>query len=617
MNQSITLMYLTAIQSRSIDAAGMQRPAYYNFINFQTRNPDQPVAVSIQAESVALPFLSPHAHFWSCKQMLDQGLNIWVTNSPPTVPSPEEYLERFAINSGFPISIFEKMERAAQKPIQEFQEQDFKNYTPSTLSQVGPLDMPLEHRFMAYHGSFHHNQYLQFLNSIGNTHAAITDAEFLRRNGDAPWVTLNRILKMTGSGYQVSPPDPVRINASYICRFKHDDGGPEISINEFSSGERILFALALLRHGIVNWEVSGLLPDVLLLDEIDAVLHPSLTATLIRVIQDELVSTQKMHVIMTTHSPSTVALAPEESIWVMNRTGPQRLEKAKKDVALGLLTRDVPALSIEPENRRNVLVESGFDATAFEHFYRALKKDLIPGISLNFVGSGQNGVGNCDAVEHIVKAFAETGNKKVFGIVDWDYSKVSNVQTQVMALGDGQRHSIENYAFDPIFLAFFMVHEQKLEPLPGLKDFKGLDFLTFDQAKIQDIVNIVCQRVQPFAETEHQRMLEEKKPAADQISFGPETDSCLYMNGFKISIPRWYLKFRGHDLFLALRNAFPAIKRFQQAHEILAIVAHNLPSFISKDIYDLFLTIQGPQNAAPVEIAQPVRITQEVNLDSA
>src|SRR5207247_9494265 len=101
-------------------------------------------------------------------------------------------------------------------------------------------------------------------------------------------------------------------------------------------------------------------PKIRLMNEPDAHLHHSMTRKFLDVIQNVFVNEKGVKVIMTTHSPSTVALAPEESIFLMNKTTP-RIAKANKDEALRILTSGVPTLSINYENRRQVFVESKYD----------------------------------------------------------------------------------------------------------------------------------------------------------------------------------------------------------------------------------------------------------------
>jgi len=53
---------------------------------------------------------------------------------------------------------------------------------------------------------------------------------------------------------------------------------------------------------------------------------------------------QGVKVILVTHSPTTIALAPEDSVFVMNRSGLNRIEKKTKQDALTILTQGFATL---------------------------------------------------------------------------------------------------------------------------------------------------------------------------------------------------------------------------------------------------------------------------------
>jgi hypothetical protein len=81
-----------------------------------------------------------------------------------------------------------------------------------------------------------------------------------------------------------------------------------------------------------------------MLDEIDASLHPSMTRALLTTLQEVFVK-RRTRVILATHSPSTVALAPEGSVHVVHK-GPARQKiklRPNKD-ALELLTEGFATL---------------------------------------------------------------------------------------------------------------------------------------------------------------------------------------------------------------------------------------------------------------------------------
>ena len=79
-------------------------------------------------------------------------------------------------------------------------------------------------------------------------------------------------------------------------------------------------------------------PDVLLLDEVDASLHPTMIKNMLNTIE-KIFLTRGVKIILVSHSPTTIALAPEESIFLMNKSGLNRVEKKSKSEALSILTQ--------------------------------------------------------------------------------------------------------------------------------------------------------------------------------------------------------------------------------------------------------------------------------------
>ncbi|MBM9539067.1 ATP-binding protein, partial [Desulfobulbus alkaliphilus] len=92
---------------------------------------------------------------------------------------------------------------------------------------------------------------------------------------------------------------------------------------------------------------------MMLFDEIDAPLHPSMSRNVIHTITNTLVDGFGIKVIATTHSPSTVALAPEGSVHVMN-PGRPGVHASSKAEALNILTVGVPTIAMSFDGRRQV-----------------------------------------------------------------------------------------------------------------------------------------------------------------------------------------------------------------------------------------------------------------------
>ena len=105
-----------------------------------------------------------------------------------------------------------------------------------------------------------------------------------------------------------------------------------IAFSELFSEKRTLMALAML---IFKAQLNNIPPQVLLLDEIDASLHPSMIERMIHVIQTLFIEKYGMKVILATHSPTTVALGPEDSIFVIsNEDGQTVIQKQDKRKAI-------------------------------------------------------------------------------------------------------------------------------------------------------------------------------------------------------------------------------------------------------------------------------------------
>ena len=110
----------------------------------------------------------------------------------------------------------------------------------------------------------------------------------------------------------------------------------EVSFEELSSGEKVLFGLILC---IYNSMTDGRFPSVVLLDEIDASLHPNMIINMLGVLSETLVKKHDLKVILATHSPSTVALADPKWIYVIDKDTPNLISKKSKQEIINSLSQ--------------------------------------------------------------------------------------------------------------------------------------------------------------------------------------------------------------------------------------------------------------------------------------
>lgn len=318
-----------------------------------------------------------------------------------------------------------------------------------------------------------------------------SDEEFLSRFGGEPWVLLNDIVKaIFDDKFCFTEPDNWSESYLYNATLIQKDSGNSVAVQALSSGEKTLLWLALTLFNARYYNRGSVkAPKLLLLDEPDAFLHPKMVIKMYRALEVFTASFES-RIIITTHSPTTVALAPEGSVYVVDENS---VVAVTKDEGVAELLDGVTQISINPENRRQVFVESQYDADVYQAIYSMLlhRSELLdPKISLNFISSGPkvpsqqlidkvrqilgvddepllrefvesvNGVGTCSQVFGQVEVLDLNENKTVRGIVDWDLK--NRPLRKVCVLAEEYAYSIENIALDPI-CTLLLLHTNRPE----------------------------------------------------------------------------------------------------------------------------------------------------------
>lgn len=208
-----------------------------------------------------------------------------------------------------------------------------------------------------------------------------------------------------------------------------DEQGDEIKFEGLSSGEQVIFELLCYQYLLSDDnENKGCQPKIVLLDEFDAHLNPVLAKIFIDVIEKYFVK-NGIQVIMTTHSPSTVAYVPEEKLFWME-DGKILGGKDRKDkmyivhkLATGFIKEkeSCPFISylIDPRKPYYILVEGYTDML---HLKIACKKlggyyesNILNKCNFIILG-GTKGINT----KAFIKNFAE--KRKTINIFDYDTS---------------------------------------------------------------------------------------------------------------------------------------------------------------------------------------------------
>ena len=181
--------------------------------------------------------------------------------------------------------------------------------------------------------------------------------EKYRRLYPPPWKKLREIMsemrsKSGESGlfdFEFSDPDNHDLNVGNFHNFHfrtsmtNRTSKTQYSFESLSSGEKILMTLCLISF---NQYLDRPRPKLLLLDEIDTLLHPSLLPVLSEMLNTLFVN-QGTKILMTSHSPMTVAALEESSVFRVIRNdrnvkvGHASKSEAINELSGGLATADM------------------------------------------------------------------------------------------------------------------------------------------------------------------------------------------------------------------------------------------------------------------------------------
>lgn len=438
------------------------------------------------------------------------------------------------------------------------------------------------------------NDFSEFQHSKGKPAHFLSEDDFFSTYGDSPVNILNKVLiEYDCNGYEFKQSElpssfGIDISQQHIqVNLFNKKGGYYTNLDSLSSGERTLLALSFT---IFKLRRRKVIAKLFLLDEVDSALHPSMAKRLLNVLYNLFHKELMINLIISTHSPSTVAFAPKDSIFVMKRDGDQRLSSTSRDRALSELTSGVPSFSINYENRRQVFVESQYDVQFYESLYNIYKGQLDSEISLNFISSGDtatnsNGIGisNCEQVQKITSILRQTGSRFAWGIVDWDLNTTKPAEEFVKVLGFESRYSMENYLLDPLLIGILLLREKFVEPT-----FFGFE----ETVRIFDILIFNASQLQQMIDTVLQKLVIENKNA--QQSLRPYQ----IIDGTELSLPNWFCEHQGHKLEEKYLSAFPKLNEIKKKKEatlkqaVIDKVIADFPNLAPIDLLDILKQVQ-------------------------
>lgn len=402
----------------------------------------------------------------------------------------------------------------------------------------------------------------------------LDEQEFIERYGEAPWDLLNSIMQRMKLPYRCNNPMGTKREIPFEFKLLHKDSNIEVDTNSLSSGEKTLMSLAL---AIYNFEGNGSTAEILIIDEPDAPLHPSMSSLMLKILEEDIVAKKGIPVIISTHSLTTIACSPANSLYKISSENkiPEKcsFEDSKEILALG-----IPNLSISVESRRQVFVEHQYDVIYYESLFNILSKKQNFKTNPQFLPPHTLNGSNCDAVLEITRKLRDMGNDKVYGLLDWDLHR--EPETQVIILGMGRRYAIENYVFEPHFLGLYLIYKNFIRPeeIGFSKEDSYLDVvykISENSQELQKLATSVGLKIKWIGETN-------------------KTFESKLLDGTVIQIRTEFKNMRGHDLESLLRTTWPKLNSVRSSHsgdsalkkDIIDTVIHQLPHLISQDLVD-------------------------------
>ncbi|WP_298952037.1 AAA family ATPase [uncultured Methylobacterium sp.] len=439
------------------------------------------------------------------------------------------------------------------------------------------FDPKIAELFSIYKNQANKNAAAQLASRQGDKVVVYNDEQFEKVYGLPPWDQITDVIASLGLPYKVMKPNwqpefPVEFALQRIS------DGTIIDFEALSSGEKVLlrFALSIFRYDPLR--VALLKPKVLLLDEMDASLHPEMVSRWLNAIRSHIVGALGIKCILTTHSPTTVALSSDESLYEMAEgvNGPQKVSRQK---AINRLTHGLPALTVDFESRRQVFTESNTDAKNYERLITILKNKITLPRTLTFMSTGPSNEKHetntgCSAVEHIVKELTATGNKSVFGILDWDLKR--SPADRIKIISHGSHYAIDNLILNPLLIGALLIRHfgEKFPGNVGISDFPAMN-----QHKAQILTDVIQNKL--------------VYPRSAPAGF----TAVRFFGGFEVQVKSSFALTNGHDMEAELADKFKKLGKFTNSgrgrliEAVIDFVLEDWPNLIPLDIASIFTEI--------------------------
>lgn len=416
------------------------------------------------------------------------------------------------------------------------------------------------------------------------TRPPLEDVDFVQIHGEPPWTVVNRLLETSNYPFRFTVPPG---EGTVDVQIEAVNARGSWTFNDLSSGERILIAFVLAMYSIQGTTLRVDMPRLILLDEVDAPLHPSMIVETLRAVQ-ALVKEKGAYCLMTTHNPVTIAISEDTPIFRVNREEP-RIVPTTTDEAIQFLTAGLPLLTVRSESRRSVWVESEKDVSRLERLQANAPAILTGPFAPMYQPVGFTPLGHTDEqsagihrVKEVVRGLRSAGVVNAFGLVDRDAS-VSNADGLV-TIGGNERYAVENFLLDPLLIALLIVVQQPNCAVSrsslGLSEGRtwgGLDF--DDQEALQRLADAVLATVGIPLATSCETLMDIR-----------------LQGGTLLRLPSLFLEEQGHSWANRLFGALPCLNSIGRDADVLMLkviqhVVGEKPGVVSANFFSSLLPL--------------------------
>lgn len=280
-------------------------------------------------------------------------------------------------------SVYESVVMKSSKLLSSIEENEFLALFQKTAFGGRKIMSDLSNIFLEYKKNQDRNKL-----KIDGDSSNLSIENFEKKYGSPPWELIRKIFAGFNLNFDVNDPVKEKIDSfdgTFQIKFINTARDIEVPFVNLSSGEKILITMVNAVYSAIR---KNNLPKLLLLDEIDGPLNPSIIEKFVEYIKSTFVDAG-INVIIATHSPSTIAFAPSNSIYIIDNTQTPPIKIKSNEEAIDILSEgfvtldrgiklfdqiSASKLSIISEGRNIALIKKALE------FYEITNAEIISNI---------------------------------------------------------------------------------------------------------------------------------------------------------------------------------------------------------------------------------------------